>query len=189
MDEVKGNTSTGRRRGLVALASVVMTMGLLAACGSGDKPANSTPSTPTTVRSSTTVAGATTTAAATATTAAGASTATTAAGASTAPGTTTAATGQYTVAGGDSLFLIAKKYCVSIDTLIAANGWADGIDHVIHPGDVIVIPAGACSASTARAYHGEGRHHEHRQGSNDDDGEGRGHHDDSEALSDMAAGP
>ena len=151
MHEVKGYASTGRRRITATLASVVIGVGLLAACGSDDKPAASTPSTP--------ISGATPSVAAAATTAAGATTATTAAagaattaagaGASTAPGTTTAAAGQYTVASGDSLFAIAKKFCVTIDAVVAANAWADGINHVIHPGEVIAIPPGACSVSTA----------------------------------------
>ncbi|MFT3851772.1 MAG: LysM domain-containing protein [Ilumatobacteraceae bacterium] len=144
MDEVKGCTSTGRRRITASLVSVVIGVGLLGACGSDDKPAASTPiSTPIT-----TVAGVTTTVAGATTTVAGGST-TTAAGSSTAPGTTTAAPGQYTVAKGDSLFAIAKKHCITIDVLVAANTWSDGINHVIHPGDVITIPAGACTVSTA----------------------------------------
>jgi len=65
------------------------------------------------------------------------------------PPTTTGATGQYTVVSGDSLFAIAKKHCINIDALVAANAWTDGVNHVIHPGDVITIPAGACTVSTA----------------------------------------
>ena len=144
-----GATSTGRRRICGALVSVVIGVGLLAACGSDDKPASSTPSTPSTAVG-TTRAGATTVAGAATTVAGGTGTATTAAGgASTAPGTTTAGKGQYTVASGDSLFGIAKKFCVTIDLLPTVNGWPDGITHVIHPGEVIVIPEGACSVSTA----------------------------------------
>ena len=151
MDEVKGCTSTGRRRMFTALVSVVVGVGLLAACGSDDKPAASTPSTPSSVLVATSLAGATTTAGTATTVAGGAGTATTAAagGASTAPGTTTAGKGQYTVVAGDSLFAIAKKFCISIDLLPTENGWTDGINHIIHPGDVIVIPEGACSVSTA----------------------------------------
>lgn len=150
MDEVTGGTSTGRRRMCTALVSVVLGVGLLAACGSDDKPAASTPSTPTT-RVTTTVAGATTVAGTGTTVAGGTATATTAAGgaASTTPGTVTAAKGQYTVVAGDSLFAIAKKFCVTIDLLPTVNGWSDGVNHIIHPGAVIVIPEGACVVSVA----------------------------------------
>ncbi len=49
----------------------------------------------------------------------------------------------YTIAAGDTLSGIAGRANVSLDELIAANEWADGLDHLITPGDVIQLPDGA----------------------------------------------
>ncbi len=49
----------------------------------------------------------------------------------------------YTVQAGDYSSGIAAETGVTIDDLIAVNGWSDGTGHVIHPGDVLVLPAGA----------------------------------------------
>jgi LysM repeat protein len=66
------------------------------------------------------------------------------------PATTPAATLTYTVASGDSLFAIALSYGITVDDLRAANGLTDSL---IHPDQVLIIPAGAphISASTAVA--------------------------------------
>ena len=54
MNEVKGCTSTGRRRMLTSLVPVVIAVGLLGACGSDDKSDNTAASTPSTESSATT---------------------------------------------------------------------------------------------------------------------------------------
>ena len=46
-----------------------------------------------------------------------------------------------TVSGGDSLAGIAYRYRVSVSSLLRANSMT--ITTVIHPGDTLVIPAGA----------------------------------------------
>lgn len=64
----------------------------------------------------------------------------------------------YTIAAGDTLSGIADRAAVSLDALVAANGWPNGTDHVIMPGDVVMLPHGAAtppslpatSASTQR---------------------------------------
>lgn len=47
----------------------------------------------------------------------------------------------YTIVAGDSLFAIADRQGITLDALVAANGWTDGIDHLILPGDEILIPS------------------------------------------------
>ncbi|MFV0307009.1 MAG: LysM peptidoglycan-binding domain-containing protein, partial [Desertimonas sp.] len=49
----------------------------------------------------------------------------------------------HTVVEGDTLFGIAAEAGVTVDALIEANGWEDGVDHVIIPGDVVVLPGGS----------------------------------------------
>ncbi|MGD9701464.1 MAG: LysM peptidoglycan-binding domain-containing protein [Acidimicrobiia bacterium] len=65
------------------------------------------------------------------------STATTAA-----PTATTGADGSatYTVQAGDTVSGIASNFDVTPQALAAANGWSDGINHAIFPGDEIIIP-------------------------------------------------
>ena len=53
----------------------------------------------------------------------------------------------YTVVAGDSLSKIADRASTTIDELIAANGWTDGTDHLLLPGDVIQLPAAGASSS------------------------------------------
>ena len=55
----------------------------------------------------------------------------------------------YTVVGGDYPLGIAKKHCISLDTLVAYNAWPEGTSHAFFPGDVVKIPAGACAPGTA----------------------------------------
>jgi LysM repeat protein len=57
--------------------------------------------------------------------------------AETAPATT------YIVVSGDSLSAIAAAASVSLTELVSANPWSDGAAHVIHPGDVVLLPNGA----------------------------------------------
>ncbi|HXF61238.1 MAG TPA: LysM domain-containing protein, partial [Caldilineaceae bacterium] len=53
----------------------------------------------------------------------------------------------YTVAPGDTLFLIAQRFGVPLETLIAANGITN--PDVIEVGQVLVIPTGAAPAPQA----------------------------------------
>jgi LysM repeat protein len=55
----------------------------------------------------------------------------------------------YTVVSGDYALGIAKKHCISLDTLIAYNAWTEGSAHPLNPGDVVKIPSGGCSPSAA----------------------------------------
>jgi LysM repeat protein len=57
----------------------------------------------------------------------------------------------YVVVAGDGLFRIAEQNCVQLEALIEANGWTDGVDHTIRPGDVVQIPGGGCSAPSTVA--------------------------------------
>jgi LysM repeat protein len=49
---------------------------------------------------------------------------------------------QYTVKNGDTVYGIAKKFGITPQALVAANGWSD-VNHALHPGDKIVVPAAA----------------------------------------------
>ena len=49
----------------------------------------------------------------------------------------------YTVVAGDTLSAIADRAGVSLSDLVDANGWPDGSDHLILPGDVLALPQGA----------------------------------------------
>ena len=71
------------------------------------------------------------------TTAAASSTATTAT-----PTATTGSDGSatYVVQAGDTVSGIANNFDVTGQALAAANGWSDGVNHAIFPGDEIIIP-------------------------------------------------
>ena len=47
---------------------------------------------------------------------------------------------QHEVAPGDSLAAIADRYGIDLNTLVNYNAWPEGLDHVIFPGDVVLIP-------------------------------------------------
>jgi hypothetical protein len=47
---------------------------------------------------------------------------------------------QHTIAPGDSLVSIARRYRLSVDTLVTYNQWPDGLDHLLIPGDTVRIP-------------------------------------------------
>lgn len=49
--------------------------------------------------------------------------------------------GTYTVEAGDYLYSIAQKFDTTPQAIAEANGWSDGVNHAIFPGDVIKIPA------------------------------------------------
>jgi LysM repeat protein len=55
----------------------------------------------------------------------------------------------YTVVAGDTLSAIAGRAGVSLSDLVDANGWPDGSDHLILPGDVIALPQGARAPGSA----------------------------------------
>lgn len=49
----------------------------------------------------------------------------------------------YTIVAGDSLASIADRFGIEVDVLIAYNAWPAGREHLVLPGDVIMIPPGA----------------------------------------------
>ena len=49
--------------------------------------------------------------------------------------------GTYVVKAGDALSLIASRNGTTVQAIIDANGWADGIDHLIYEGLKIKLPA------------------------------------------------
>ena len=51
---------------------------------------------------------------------------------------------------GDIPSGIAASYGVSLSELVEANGWTDGANHAIFPGDVIALPDDAVAVSTTR---------------------------------------
>jgi LysM repeat protein len=57
-----------------------------------------------------------------------------------APGCDPRPAGTYKVAAGDSIYIIRRKFCVSLSALLGANGWSSS-SVIIHPGQVINIPA------------------------------------------------
>jgi LysM repeat protein len=57
----------------------------------------------------------------------------------------------YTIVAGDTLSAIAARAGVSLSDLVDANGWPDGSDHLILPGDVIALPQGASAPGSAAA--------------------------------------
>jgi LysM repeat protein len=57
--------------------------------------------------------------------------------------------GTYTVRSGDSVFRIAGTFGLTPEALAAANGWPDGIQHTILPGDVVLVAAGATATGAA----------------------------------------
>ncbi len=55
--------------------------------------------------------------------------------------TSTASTGStYVVEAGDYLSLIASKTGTTVQAIVDANGWADGAEHLIIPGQTIKMP-------------------------------------------------
>ncbi len=118
-----------------ALTIGVASMALLSGCGSSDGEAASSGDTlnyvPTT--SYALKAPATTT------------TTTTVAPGETPAGGTVPTEQSYTIQSGDSLSAIASRFDVTMDAIVAYNGWTDGINHVLLPGDTILIPPGSAA--------------------------------------------
>lgn len=48
--------------------------------------------------------------------------------------------GTYVIKDKDYLSLIAKNTGTTVDGIVAANGWSDGIKHLLIPGDTIKLP-------------------------------------------------
>lgn len=59
------------------------------------------------------------------------------------------ATATYVVVAGDSVTVIASRHCTTIEALTTANGWSDGVSHVIHPAQELVLPVEHCTATTS----------------------------------------
>lgn len=57
-----------------------------------------------------------------------------------APGCDPRPAGTYKISRGDSIYVIRKKFCVSLGALLAANGWGSS-DVLIQAGQIINIPA------------------------------------------------
>lgn len=57
-----------------------------------------------------------------------------------APGCDPRIAGTYKIARGDSIYSIRKKFCVSLGSLLGANGWGSS-DVLIQAGQIINIPA------------------------------------------------
>ncbi|MEO6122573.1 MAG: LysM peptidoglycan-binding domain-containing protein [Ilumatobacteraceae bacterium] len=49
--------------------------------------------------------------------------------------------GTYVIKANDYLSLIAKNTGTTVDGIISANGWSDGVEHLLIPGDTIKLPA------------------------------------------------
>lgn len=57
------------------------------------------------------------------------------------------ATQAYTVVSGDSLWAISQRHCTTVAALVTANAWADGENHPLFPGDIVMVPAGLCTGT------------------------------------------
>lgn len=62
--------------------------------------------------------------------------------------TTTVPSRPYTIVQGDSLYGIAEQFCTDAATIANFNGWADGLAHLLRPGDTIAIPGTGCNVPT-----------------------------------------
>ncbi|HRE00944.1 MAG TPA: LysM peptidoglycan-binding domain-containing protein [Ilumatobacteraceae bacterium] len=56
---------------------------------------------------------------------------------------------KYTVKNNDTVYGIASKHNISPQALAQLNGWSDGINHAIHPGDQIAVPDGSSVSSSS----------------------------------------
>lgn len=50
---------------------------------------------------------------------------------------------QYTVTAGDSLFSIGRLFDIEIEVIATYNGWEEGADHLLLPGETVRIPPNA----------------------------------------------
>jgi LysM repeat protein len=58
---------------------------------------------------------------------------------------------EYIIKSGDYLYLIAKNHGVTAEDIVTLNGWDDGIDHDLSPGETILVPAPAAGTPTTTA--------------------------------------
>jgi LysM repeat protein len=58
---------------------------------------------------------------------------------------------EYIVKSGDYLFGIANAHGVTADDIVTLNGWEDGLEHPLNPGDTIIVPAPAAGTATTTA--------------------------------------
>jgi hypothetical protein len=65
-----------------------------------------------------------------------------------APAIVGACGGTYVVEQGDYLAGIAERFGTTVADIATANGWDDGVDHLILPDEVVVIPGADCSTDT-----------------------------------------
>lgn len=67
--------------------------------------------------------------------------------------TTTSVTGakSYTILVSDTMYSIARRCAQTADALATFNGWSDGANHLIHPGDVIELPCAPSPSSSGSA--------------------------------------
>jgi hypothetical protein len=61
----------------------------------------------------------------------------------TSPPPTAPAEQVYIVVAGDSLITIGQRFSVAAEVIANYNGWTDCLDHVILPGELVLIPPGA----------------------------------------------
>lgn len=57
----------------------------------------------------------------------------------------------YLVKSGDYMFGIAKAFGVAAEDIATLNGWEDGIDHSLVPGETIKVPAPAAGTAATTA--------------------------------------
>ena len=87
-----------------------------------------------------------------------------------AAGGTVAGTQVYEVQSGDFLGAIANDYGIPPESIANFNQWDNGVEHMLHPGDVINIPPGSAGAGHRRRASGRGglqlqrRERRHRSG-------------------------
>jgi LysM repeat protein len=62
-----------------------------------------------------------------------------------APANPGACGGSYVVEQGDYLAGIAERFGTTVADIAATNGWDDGVEHLILPGELVTIPGAACS--------------------------------------------
>jgi LysM repeat protein len=58
---------------------------------------------------------------------------------------------EYIIKAGDYLYGIANAHGVTAEDIVTLNGWDDGIDHDLNPGQTIMVPAPAAGTVTTTA--------------------------------------
>lgn len=57
----------------------------------------------------------------------------------------------YAIRAGDTLVGIGRTFDVPVDNLVSYNGWTDGLDHALVPGDRMLIPPSDYDPNAASA--------------------------------------